>query len=258
MLSLPVLLLAAGLSGGAQAARTGFTGQTVISTWFPGCVRVCAHNAPPRVLMVARTGTLRTKRLRATTGSMPTPSTFLRFTQDDDDPLTDSRSSIDFFVAELNSDASLATTTIYNAPDLQEAVSLAHGNGSTIGITVGGWSGSRYFSTVCADSTKRQTLATNIYNYLQQYDLDSIDIDWEFPNNYGAGNEYSSADVANFLTFLQLLRTTVGDNIRISLAVPSTGYSGSDGKVVADMSGFASVVDYIVRLPLLPLIPSQR
>jgi chitinase len=74
-----------------------------------------------------------------------------------------------------------------------------------------------------------------------------LSFSWEYPNQAGIGcNTRSPLDSSNFLLFLQQLKgTTVGKQISISLAVGLNPFTGTNGNPMTDVSGFASVVDYI-------------
>ncbi|KAH9034450.1 glycoside hydrolase [Lactarius hengduanensis] len=79
------------------------------------------------------------------------------------------------------------------------------------------------------------------------YNLDGVDFDWEYPNRQGIGcNVISTNDTANFLSFLQTLRSQDGaQNLIISAAVSVKPFVGSDGNPMTDVSGFAKVLNYI-------------
>lgn len=69
---------------------------------------------------------------------------------------------------------------------------------------------------------------------------------WESPGKAGIGcNTMSENDSANFLSFLETLRSICEPNFIISAAVAITPFIGADGKPLADVSGFARVLDYI-------------
>jgi chitinase len=99
-----------------------------------------------------------------------------------------------------------------------------------------------------ASADSRLKFANNILHIYEQYNLDGIDIDWEYPGQ--AGSDGNSIDVqhdtTNFLTFLQLLRQTLPSNAKITAATPSQPWVGPDGKPLKDMSGFAEVLDWIL------------
>jgi hypothetical protein len=69
---------------------------------------------------------------------------------------------------------------------------------------------------------------------------------WEYPVDQGIGcNIVSTNDSANFLSFLQTLRSISGPNLIISAAVPVNPFVGPDGKPLTNVSGFGQVLDYI-------------
>ena len=83
-------------------------------------------------------------------------------------------------------------------------VALAHCAGVKVLISVGGWSGSEHFSSIAASPQLRDTFVAQCVALIRQYDIDGIDLDWEYPGDetrYGAPN-----DRENFLLLLQNLR----------------------------------------------------
>ncbi|BGP50485.1 hypothetical protein JCM10450v2_006404 [Rhodotorula kratochvilovae] len=113
-------------------------------------------------------------------------------------------------------------------------------------LTVGGWSGSVYFSDLVSTSTKRAAFANTIKTWLRVYGFKGVDLDWEFVGRQGAGsNIVSSADSANYLAFLSKLRSTLGTDVYISAAVPAAGINGPTGAILADTSKFAAYLDFI-------------
>lgn len=52
-------------------------------------------------------------------------------------------------------------------------------------ISIGGWAGSREFSDVALTPDSRAKFADSAIAFMQQYHLDGIDIDWEFPVHGG-------------------------------------------------------------------------
>ena len=107
----------------------------------------------------------------------------------------------------------------------------------------------RYFSPAVSTTVSRQTFALNILAAYQEYDLDGIDIDWEYPGQQDPkSNNFSPDDSANFLIFLQLLRGILPTTARISAAVQTTPFVGSDGAPLGDVSGFAKVLDWVLLM----------
>jgi hypothetical protein len=69
---------------------------------------------------------------------------------------------------------------------------------------------------------------------------------WEYPAKQGIGcNIVSVNDTANFLSFLQTLRSMAGPDLVISAAVAVTPFVGPDGSTLTDVSGFEQVLDFI-------------
>lgn len=74
-------------------------------------------------------------------------------------------------------------------------------------VSVGGWTWSNNFSDAAFTPESRKKFAVSALKYVKQYDLDGIDIDWEYPGLEGAGNIHRPSDKQNFTFLLQALRT---------------------------------------------------
>jgi len=48
-------------------------------------------------------------------------------------------------------------------------------------LSVGGWSGSTYFSDVAATPSARKQFSASCLEIVQKYGFDGLDIDWEYP-----------------------------------------------------------------------------
>ena len=132
---------------------------------------------------------------------------------------------------------------------LQRLIKNGHAAGTKVCVTVGGWTGSQYFSDAVATASSRATFSQNIVNMINLYGADGIDIDWEYPGQPGAaGNDVSSADSTNLLAFLKLLRSQLGTDKVISLATPLNVWYGSDGNSLTDVSPFANYIDHILLM----------
>ncbi|WP_298542084.1 glycosyl hydrolase family 18 protein [uncultured Aquimarina sp.] len=85
-----------------------------------------------------------------------------------------------------NSDGSLRP--LDNVSKMQQLVSLGHTQGVKVLIAVGGWmdGNDSPFTTLAANPTTRTTFINNLVNFVNQYDLDGVDMDWEYPRE---GNE---------------------------------------------------------------------
>lgn len=98
-----------------------------------------------------------------------------------------------------------------------------------------------------ATDQNRQVFVKNIVNIYHQFNVDGIDIDWEYPGQGGNdGNIISPQDSANFLRFLQLLRSSLPPAARITAATQTQPFSDGNGQPMKDVSAFAKVLDWIL------------
>lgn len=74
-------------------------------------------------------------------------------------------------------------------------------------VSVGGWLWSGGFSDVSLTAASRETFAQSVMEFLRKYQLDGLDIDWEYPGMPGAGHTYRSVDKQNFTLLLRELRS---------------------------------------------------
>jgi len=114
-------------------------------------------------------------------------------------------------------------------------------------VSIGGWTGSQYYSTNVGSAANRTAFVKTVLNLVSTYNLDGIDFDWEYPNKAGIGcNAISANDSANFLSFLQELRSQpAGKNLILSAATSITPFAGPDGTPMTDVSEFAKVLSHI-------------
>lgn len=95
--------------------------------------------------------------------------------------------------------------------------------------------------------SSRQTFVKNIALVYDQFHLDGIDIDWEYPAQRGDPRNYVGVnDTANFLEFLWLLRGTLPRTARISAAVQTTPFADATGQPMKDVRPFSNVLDWLL------------
>ncbi|STW15226.1 putative chitinase II [Klebsiella pneumoniae subsp. rhinoscleromatis] len=96
--------------------------------------------------------------------------------------------------------------------DLQKLPALRKQNPDLkVLLSVGGW-GARGFSGAAATAESRAVFIRSAQKIIQQYGLDGIDLDWEFPVNGAWGLVASQpADRDNFTALLKSLREAVGE-----------------------------------------------
>ncbi|ORY34525.1 glycoside hydrolase [Rhizoclosmatium globosum] len=104
-------------------------------------------------------------------------------------------------------------------PVLNGAVRMKYPNLRTM-VSVGGWSGSKDFSTIAGNAAARDTFVKAVRGYIDSNGFDGVDIDWEYPRGKGLEcNTVSGEDPVNYLKLLQALRGELGSKRAISLAV---------------------------------------
>jgi chitinase len=76
----------------------------------------------------------------------------------------------------------------------------------TVLVSVGGWLWSTNFSDMALTADSRRTFEDSVMEFLAKYDLDGLDIDWEYPGLTGAGHPFRPEDKENFTALLAELR----------------------------------------------------
>lgn len=86
-------------------------------------------------------------------------------------------------------------------------VDRAHNANVKVLVSIGGWTWSDNFPAIAADPQKRATFAHDCNHYVEFYNLDGIDIDWEYPGF--ADHNGTPADIVNYSIFLQQIRDSL-------------------------------------------------
>lgn len=73
-------------------------------------------------------------------------------------------------------------------------------------VSAGGWLWSTNFSAISLTPASRKLFIDSAMTFLLQYDLDGLDIDWEYPGMEGAGHPFRPEDKQNFTALLKELR----------------------------------------------------
>jgi chitinase len=159
----------------------------------------------------------------------------------------DKYTALTFAFAITTPDPSMIALDSTSTNLLPTFVEEAHKHDVEALVSIGGWTGSIYFSSAVGNANNRTTFVKAVVDFAQKYKLDGVDFDWEYPGKPGIGcNTMSTSDSANFLSFLKELRQDpVGAKLRLTAAVGLTPFVGSDGNPMTDVSQFASVLDYI-------------
>jgi chitinase len=92
-------------------------------------------------------------------------------------------------------------------------------------IACGGWGGSGGFSDMASTPQTRGIFIESVISFLTKYNIDGIDIDWEYPGLPGMGNPYKQEDRENFTALMRELRTAMDDtNKRYILTFAAAGW----------------------------------
>ena len=85
-------------------------------------------------------------------------------------------------------------------------------------LSVGGWESGR-FSEMAANEQYRLSFANDCRRAIEQFHLDGIDIDWEYPTSSAAGISSSPDDTQNYTLLMRDLRKAIGpDKLLTSIA----------------------------------------
>ncbi|OHW99382.1 glycosyl hydrolase family 18 protein [Colletotrichum incanum] len=150
--------------------------------------------------------------------------------------------------AETAADGSLNLTK--SAPDQIPAfVSAAHEHNVKALVSIGGWTGSRYFSTSIGSAENRTAFVKTCLDLVEKYNLDGLDFDWEYPNRQGLGcNAINPDDTANFATFLKELRQKQTKPLYLTAATSLFPWYNSAGvsSVNGTLAPFTETLDYLM------------
>lgn len=147
---------------------------------------------------------------------------------------------LDFVIyafALINSDG---TFTVYSTRYLRELTNLKLKNPYLrVVMAIGGW-GADGFSDASLTPTSRYNFAREAKRWVDEYGLDGIDIDWEYPGSSASGIKSRAQDRENFTLLLTALRDVLGANAWISVA--GTGEDSYIRNV--EIANIAPIINY--------------
>ena len=108
--------------------------------------------------------------------------------------------------------------TIQNPDFLLKVIKLKEQNPELkIVLSIGGWTAGN-FSEMAADERCRMGFARDCKRAVDEYGLDGIDIDWEYPTSNEAGISCSPDDTDNFTLLMRDLRHVLGKRKLLTIA----------------------------------------
>jgi len=102
-----------------------------------------------------------------------------------------------------------------NAWKLKAIAAQAHAHNVKVLISVGGWGWDAQFETLAADHERRARFVGEILNVVNEYGLDGVDMDWEYPDP-GPSSQ-------NFLALMRELRAALPQGKLLTAAVVALG-----------------------------------
>jgi GH18 family chitinase len=102
-----------------------------------------------------------------------------------------------------------------NAWKLDAIVTSAHAQGTKVLISIGGWGWDPQFEALAADPAARARAIEFMVNFVEEKNLDGVDMDWEYPD---AGESSQ-----NFLKLMTELRAALPEGKLLTAAVVSGG-----------------------------------
>jgi chitinase len=113
---------------------------------------------------------------------------------------------INYAFANLKNDVIVEGFT-HDAENFAALNSLKHDNPHlTVLVSVGGWTWSGNFSDMALTKKSRNLFIESAVKFVQKYNLDGLDIDWEYPGMAGNNNRFRPDDKQNYTLLLKELR----------------------------------------------------
>lgn len=114
-------------------------------------------------------------------------------------------------------------------------------------LSIGGWT-SGGFSEMAGDVVTRKSFAKDCKRVVDEFKLDGIDMDWEYPTSTAAGISASPDDTENFTLLMKEIRDEIGKDKLLTLAsVNSARYV--DFKAIDSYIDFVNIMTYDMGRP---------
>ncbi len=115
-------------------------------------------------------------------------------------------------------------------------------------ISIGGWSWSHNFSDAVLTENSRRKFAQTSVAIVEQYNLDGVDIDWEYPGMRGEDNVFRTEDKEHFTLMFKTIReeldklaSKTGKTYQLTTALPCFPRLFE----VTEMDKVAQYIDYV-------------
>lgn len=135
-------------------------------------------------------------------------------------------------------DGSLIGTDLFRTHCLQAARIQEENKELKILASVGGWGYSEAFEEIAKNPQSRRRFIEEILGWVEKYDLDGVDMDWEYPDGEQKGDFWQL--ITELRNALNLLEESEGREYLLSLAVPA--FSSFPGEIL--MGEAVGDIDY--------------
>jgi len=124
---------------------------------------------------------------------------------------------------------------IENSSKLTSLVTACHQNDVETAIAIGGWNNGddSAFETIAADEDLIKTFVSNVMNFIRQYSLDGVDIDWEYPNPGESATNYSN------------MMSVFADSLHAANKTLTTAVAGKEWSEVSYPESIFPMVDWV-------------
>jgi len=115
-------------------------------------------------------------------------------------------------------------------------------------ISLGGWSWSKNFSDAVLTDTSTRNFANSCIDILARFELDGIDIDWEYPGMRGDNNKFRPEDKQHYTLLFKYLREGLDSLAKLthSKYLVTTAVGGSQSYIDhTEMDKVQQYADYI-------------
>ncbi|MGX6978848.1 glycoside hydrolase family 18 protein [Vagococcus elongatus] len=118
---------------------------------------------------------------------------------------------VNYFSLIPEPDGTLSFSESGSEEQLHGLVKEAHNSNVRVGVSIGGWGLSENF----AEATKadnQEKFIEEILSFVKKFDIDNVDIDWEYP---------SEEQAEQFALFIKKLNKKLADSATLSITVPT-------------------------------------
>jgi len=135
----------------------------------------------------------------------------------------------------VNADGSLVAFDDDQQNDFEDMIATAQSEGADVFISIGGDGGDSNLNTIAGSASLTNTFADNIIEFLEDYDLDGVDLNWQTPEDDDEGElfedlvkELSDALWSDSYEFSISVISGVGDDEYIGDVIDNTVFDYVD------------------------------